>query len=314
MRQRAVMVLAASLAVLCLGPADASDQPSVQEARKGQRGQQQARRSPCPSYFLIGAMKCGTTSLNRHIMEHLPDLYQHKKEVYAFSTKPAKPEYYGAKVFSILDSTPKYLHVRRTPLQIKSICIFRKHPKFVVTLCDPVQRAWSHFRHNIKYRHRERPKGSLAAAFGRMAMPAVATLLQCRQQQKARWSAEGNATGSKEELCGPRPGFPTEIAYSLYGEQLRQWTRLFPRSSFLVVEQSDWAANPDAMVSSVASHFGLRRIAGRKVTAAHHVDHGSIGNEERLSPRVVQVLGAVFQQQEDWKKYVTRLRLPPGGL
>ena len=45
---------------------------AVLSATEGEHQYVRGLRNPCPSYFLIGAMKCGTSSLNKLIMDSFP--------------------------------------------------------------------------------------------------------------------------------------------------------------------------------------------------------------------------------------------------
>eukprot|EP00192_Tetraselmis_astigmatica_P015363 CAMPEP_0117681690 /NCGR_PEP_ID=MMETSP0804-20121206/19141_1 /TAXON_ID=1074897 /ORGANISM="Tetraselmis astigmatica, Strain CCMP880" /LENGTH=154 /DNA_ID=CAMNT_0005491513 /DNA_START=339 /DNA_END=799 /DNA_ORIENTATION=+ len=138
-------------------------------------------------------MKCGTSTLNNHLMDHLP-LFQKKKEVFAFSRNVPNPGRYDpSHLNSTLDATARYLHRLVAPLHMKRICRFSVPPKFVVSLCDPADRAWSHFRHNIQRKRGGRRRaaavlkpGQLAADFKRMVVANTSRLRSCLKEGARR--------------------------------------------------------------------------------------------------------------------------------
>ena len=228
------------------GPFSARQQGYVAEPQKESIASE--GRHPCPTYYLIGAMKCGTSSLNKQIMDSFPSLYQHKKEYYVFpKSGPVRLNWYGtnaSNTFRTLDSTPKYLYNHRTPHQMKEMCKFDNTPRFVVTLCDPVRRAWSHYRHNIKFNHRDMPEdGDLVSGFHQLALRFVPILRRCMDSQEREQRAGGYRSGpmTGKDFCSARiSGRGDEIGFSLYLEHLRNWFQVFQESRFLVLLQEEW--------------------------------------------------------------------------
>ncbi len=110
-----------------------------------------------PNFFIVGAAKCGTTSVWAYLRKHpevfLPDM----KEPSFFVSTPMRPGpshcagnlekyqgiYRGAKGYrAIGDATTGYLFDRHAPRRIHEVC---PQARIVILLRDPVARAHSHY-------------------------------------------------------------------------------------------------------------------------------------------------------------------------
>lgn len=112
-----------------------------------------------PTFYIVGAARCGTTSVWAHLKKHphvfLPDM----KEPSYFISAPAPAAiaaqyctgdlaayqklYRGAGGYSAIgDVSPGYLWDRRAPLRIREVC---PRARIVILLRDPLARAYSHY-------------------------------------------------------------------------------------------------------------------------------------------------------------------------
>ncbi len=121
-----------------------------------------------PNFLIIGALKAGTTSLFNYLMQH-PQIYMSPvKEPKFFALvgeylDPKKREILGKCVVDIEEyralfdnvTTEKaigeasaiYLSSRRAPGRIQHYIL---NVKLIAILRDPVERAYSHFLHNVR--------------------------------------------------------------------------------------------------------------------------------------------------------------------
>ena len=112
-----------------------------------------------PNFFIIGAAKCGTTSLYDYLTQHpcihssltkeprYFDKYYYRglnwyKTHYPSSLKKWVATKIKKKPFVVVDATPRYLDHPHTPDRIKEIV---PSAKFVVLLRNPIDRAYSHY-------------------------------------------------------------------------------------------------------------------------------------------------------------------------
>lgn len=115
-----------------------------------------------PDFFLIGAMKCGTTSLHKLITEHpeictdgIKEKHYFDKETYGkkdtqktyiaeFATCPTTQ-------FTI-DSTPRYIQEPMVPIRMREAYTDEAWPtkKFLLILRDPVSRQYSEYQMRLR--------------------------------------------------------------------------------------------------------------------------------------------------------------------
>lgn len=110
--------------------------------------------SEYPTYYLIGGMRCGTTSINKYLSQH-PDIsVAERKESHYMSflaqNEPFwaikdKTEYlnlFDSKKPVKIDSSAWYLYYDKTPKKIKEL---NKDAKIIVSVRNPLDRLISHY-------------------------------------------------------------------------------------------------------------------------------------------------------------------------
>lgn len=106
-----------------------------------------------PSFLILGGQRCGTTSLYRYLSEH-PDVHPALvKEIQYFTLNHGKgedwyrsnfpPAHEGSQSF---DASPYYLF---HPAAAERAAALLPDAKSIVLLRNPVDRAFSHFQHNV---------------------------------------------------------------------------------------------------------------------------------------------------------------------
>jgi len=110
-----------------------------------------------PNIFIVGAPKCGTTSLADYLSEH-PDIYMPElKEPFFFSKdlpgamlfkneQEYLKTYASANAKNILDASPLYLYSEVAAAEIKQ---FNENAKIIVMLRNPVDVVYSFFTQNV---------------------------------------------------------------------------------------------------------------------------------------------------------------------
>lgn len=116
-----------------------------------------------PDFFIVGAPRCGTTSLNEYL-NNIPQIYMCKKECGFFS------EYSNGRVESYDEYRNLFSTAKQNQLIGESTAIYLRDPdtpekihnanpdaKIVIMLRDPIERAFSHYLMYIKNGYETKP-------------------------------------------------------------------------------------------------------------------------------------------------------------
>jgi len=198
-----------------------------------------------PNLFLLGAGKCGTTTVH-HALSLIPDVH---------TCKPKEPSFFCSyfnvvgdpiSYFNLFDSPARwrcdashvYFSNPETPPVLKALF---PEARFILILRDPVERAFSLFRHNRRLFHRDGRPFELAETFEEA--------LECEDARLAD------------------PAFPRtcrqylwNFAYaesSRFDVQIRRYFDLYPRERFHIATLDELKADPFAYAQSVAGFLDV---------------------------------------------------------
>jgi hypothetical protein len=204
-----------------------------------------------PNLFILGAGKCGTTSLY-HLLERHPDIH--------LST-PKEPSFFCSH-FQVVKNPIDYFRLFDSPrrYRVDSSHVYFSNPetapilrdlfpdaKFIVTLRQPKARALSLYQHMRRFRH----------ADGDPFEPAD-TFYEALRLEADRFQ-------SPDFLAACRQYFWNfmYMRSSVYDEQLRRYFDLYPRDRFLVTTLAELEQQPLQTFRAIAdfleidaSHFG----------------------------------------------------------
>lgn len=219
-----------------------------------------------PSFLIVGAQRCGTTSLYRALVQHpaivRPPL---RKGVHYFDTDYARgPMWYRAH-FPLLgtarrvtadtglpaatfESSPYYLF---HPLAGERIAADLPGVRLIVLLRDPVERAYSAFTH-------ERARGFETEDFER----ALELEPERLAGEEARLRADPTAYSHAHQ-------HHAYVARGHYAEQLQRLEKLVGRDRLHVVDSQDFFDDPEPAHAAVLEFLGLP-ARGRPVFDQHN--------------------------------------------
>jgi hypothetical protein len=220
-----------------------------------------------PSLLIIGAQRSGTTSLFHYLVQHPDVLAPLGKELHYFDFHYARGLrwYRGRFPYShqlrrgalTLDASPYYL---MHPLVPRRAAQLLPEVKLVALLRNPVDRALSHYQHELRD--------------GRESLSFAEAIAQ-----------EAERLDGEEERLQTDPGYYSynhhRYAYTrrgLYLQQLRRWTQHFPRAQLLVMQSEALFRDPVAATARVHDFLGLRPHR-----LAHHEPFLQ-GNYQRAMP------------------------------
>lgn len=196
-----------------------------------------------PDAIILGAQKCGTSSLHNYLVQHPGIVEPLRKEVHYFDLNHARGERWYRAHFGRLgeaglnvDSSPYYLFHPAVPRRLHALC---PDAKLIVLLRDPVRRAYSHYWH-------ERDKGRETLSFEE-AIAAEADRLGASSQQLADGTLERGYAHQHFSY----------LARGRYAEQLERWFTPFPRGQFLILRFEDLARDPLRVLDTTVGFLGL---------------------------------------------------------
>ncbi|NEQ74827.1 MAG: hypothetical protein F6K23_18340 [Okeania sp. SIO2C9] len=207
-----------------------------------------------PSFIIIGAQKCGTTSLYNYVIEHPQILPASMKELHFFNwrSKPGNrktvegvdwylsqfPTIPNGKNLITGEATPDYLVDPHTPQRMFNLL---PDVKLIVLLRNPIDRAVSHYHHNRGISKKREP------------LPFIKAI----EKESERLNIEKEKLISDENY---RSLFHRNYSYlerGIYIEQLEKWMSIFPREQFLILKSEDFYARPDVTLKEVFEFLGL---------------------------------------------------------
>lgn len=204
-----------------------------------------------PDALVIGAQRCGTSSLYKYLGRHPDVAPSYRKEIGYFSVDYHRGEgWYRAhfplriqrqlrndRLFSF-EATPDYLVDPRAPERAAKLV---PDAKIVVLLRNPVDRALSHYEHNRR--------------LGNESLP----LSEAIDRETDRLA------GAMREMIR-HPEAPLPVAYrrysyvtrGMYASQIQRWMEHYPRERILVVRSEDFYGQTSEVYQQILSFLGLR--------------------------------------------------------
>lgn len=211
-----------------------------------------AKMHMTPDVMIIGAMKCGTTSLFRYLEGHPDFLGPKMKEIHYFDFKYDKGiEWYrrqfptklkkmkcGLKGQRIItgEASPYYMF---HPHACKRIASVLPNVKLIALLRNPVDRAYSHYQNEIRH-EREHLKFEEAI-----------------DAEPNRLAGEIEKMLDDEFYFSFHHGHHSYLARGIYVEQIKVWHTLFPKKQLLILDSETFFENPLRGFDRVCSFLEL---------------------------------------------------------
>jgi len=206
-----------------------------------------------PDFIVIGAAKCGTTSLYQYLRFHPQVRLPIWKEIEYFCFPERGRHWYTSHFPRIADAgvrlvtgeaSPGYLSIRACPKRVH-----REYPrvKLVAIIRDPVDRAISHFHH-------DRASGIESRSM-EVALTRELDLLEPSLSDR---HFVRRLLGLRHPLL--REYWRTERGYvwlGLYANFLENWLKVFSKAQLLVLVSEELFADPAKTMTRVHSFLGL---------------------------------------------------------
>ncbi|MEM9057985.1 MAG: sulfotransferase domain-containing protein [Pseudomonadota bacterium] len=194
---------------------------------------------PLPNFFVIGAAKCGTTSLHELVSRHPEVFASAEKETHFFDygkryargpERWLEEHFTGSNGFAARgESTPSYLH-RGDKVIPRMVELYGETdaPRLICLLRDPVERAYSHY------------------------------LDMARSTLEAEPFDVALDLESERVAAGGPMRWRRYFGDGLYAAQLEPWIAAFGRQSLLLLLSEDLRARPRETLSEVFAFLGVR--------------------------------------------------------
>ncbi|MCE3286038.1 MAG: sulfotransferase [Steroidobacteraceae bacterium] len=179
-----------------------------------------------PTYVGIGAQKCASTWLHRILESHPEVSVPEVKEADFFSYRYDRGFQWYERCFATAQESGRVVRARGEispsyfcePAVPERIARYMPGAKIMVSLRDPVERALSNHRHDVKERH---------------------------------------LTGDDLSFERGLSNNPMYVEQGLYATHLKRWLRYFPRDQVLVVLMDDIEADPGSVCRTVYRFLGV---------------------------------------------------------
>jgi len=232
-----------------------------------------------PDFLIIGAQKCGTTSLYNHLIQH-PDVgCAFEKEVRYFNDhyedgvnwyKAHFPVTWPGRKLITGEGEPSYLCCPIAPERIFELI---PNVKLIVMLRNPVDRAFSHYQHRFTRNRESRTFEEVVAAD--------------KEVLQSGWDAM--PTGDYKHLGRLHYSY---LPRGFYADQLEDWLDVFPRDQLLVIRAEDFFAQTQEIYNEILVFLDL---PGRQLPTKKKYFAGKY--TEAMSPAMREDLAAYFAPQ-----------------
>jgi len=194
-----------------------------------------------PSFIVIGAQRCGTTSLWEYVRLHPEIGVPVKKEIHYFDhfynkgIKWYEGKFHRCKERVIGEASPFYILHPRCPERIAKECV---DVKLIVLLRNPVDRAYSHYQHEIHLPRAQRREH--LNSFGEALS---------KEEQRIEGEYE-RLLVEKFYRSPPLINFTYKIR-GVYVDQLRRWFHYFDKSRILIIQSEYFYQSTNKVLEEV---------------------------------------------------------------
>lgn len=238
-----------------------------------------------PDYLIIGAQKAGTTTVYDNLIKHPGVLPCDIKEVHFFdrnwkkgvkwykahfpySTSLKERDNQGNALITG-EGSPYYLYHPLVPERVKQTV---PNTKFIVVLRNPVERAYSHYQHEVR-------KGREPLSF------------------EEAIEAESRRLAGEESKIISNPGYlsfahqhHSYVSRGFYATQLKSWFKVFPKEQFFILTNEDLANDFSRIFEDLQAFLGLPTF---EIQSAKR---SNVGNYNRLDEVLVNRLSDIYRE------------------
>jgi hypothetical protein len=244
-----------------------------------------------PDFLIIGAQKCGTSSLYKYLTKHpfiepAQDFIDSSKEVRFFSRHYGKgilwyrrhfPSTLYKKYFKKIygqelitgEATPSYLFHPHAPRWIYDTI---PNVKLIVLLRNPIDRAYSHYQHVFR--------------IGKETLAFDAAL----EAESKRLSGEREKMIKNENYRSFNYMYYSYLTRGIYADQIKVFFNFFKKKQILILNFETFFSNPSVYFKKILEFLQIREW--KPIEFNKH----NVGRYQKLDPAIRKRLGKYFKE------------------
>ena len=212
-----------------------------------------AKKRILPSFIIIGAQRCGTTSLYDYLSHHPQIIPSPVKELFYFDDYYTRPiEWYKSffptekereklerdLVASVItgEASPSYFF---HPYAAKRIKETLPDVKLILVLRDPIERAYSHYNH-IKRLNRE-----------------PLSFEEALEKELERITPDVEKLAKDENYKADLRRDYSYLTRGYYAKQLKEWFKHFPKEQLLIIQSEEFYRETPKVYDEIVEYLGL---------------------------------------------------------
>ncbi len=248
---------------------------------------------PMPNFIIIGTQKGGTTSLYNYLTQHPYIKAAVNKEVHYFDVHFDKGDNWYRSRFPFCgqdyitgEASPSYIFHPHAP---KRIAELTPSVKLIAILRNPVDRAYSHYNHNLR---KKRENLAFEVAI---------------EKEGERLSNKLEKMLENEHYFNAKYFHYAYLGRGIYVNQLKRWFESFSEKQVLILNSEDFYADPAVIYSQVLDFLKLPQWGLREYKRFNGLDYQGMNAATRKqlidyfkphNQRLYEFLGMSF----DWDK------------
>ncbi|MGB7273128.1 MAG: tetratricopeptide repeat protein [Geitlerinemataceae cyanobacterium] len=226
-----------------------------------------------PDFFIIGGMRCGSTSLNLYLSQHPQVIAPLKKEIHFFGEHYQNGMNWYLSHFPPIPENQPLVTGEASPCLAEygvwnRVAQWLPNIKLIAILRNPIDRAFSHYNHSIRWHSQYHDFESSIS----------------EDLQDDRMKSDSLDAAAVNQIV--RSDY---LKLGLYVHSLKEWMDLFPRENFLILQSEQFYADTVSTMSQVFEFLGL---PDRSLSNYEHTNKGEYTS---LKPSLRQALNDYFR-------------------
>lgn len=248
-----------------------------------------AKKRILPSFIIIGAQRCGTTSLYDYLSHHPQIIPSPVKELFYFDDYYTRPiEWYKSffptekereklerdLVASVItgEASPSYFF---HPYAAKRIKETLPDVKLILVLRDPIERAYSHYNH-IKRLNRE-----------------PLSFEEALEKELERITPDVEKLAKDENYKADLRRDYSYLTRGYYALQLKEWYKHFPKEQLLIIQSEEFYRETPKVYDEIVEYLGLNSYTLPTFEAKNALKYA------KMAPETKEKLKAYFAPKNE---------------
>ena len=248
-----------------------------------------AQKRILPSFIIIGAQRCGTTSLYDYLSNHPQIIPSPVKELFYFDDYYTRPiEWYKSffptekereklerdLVASVItgEASPSYFF---HPYAAKRIKETLPDVKLILVLRDPIERAYSHYNH-IKRLNRE-----------------PLSFEEALEKELERITPDVEKLAKDENYKADLRRDYSYLTRGYYALQLKEWYKHFPKEQLLIIQSEEFYRETPKVYDEIVEYLGLNSYTLPTFEAKNALKYA------KMAPETKEKLKAYFAPKNE---------------